>query len=215
MVLVPKLSAMQLTSTNMQITVTIQGTINETAITKIPESTATKELAKTWFSQSEPPWFERDDIFHGSGVILDKKTKVVVKSEGKKLDSFKLVDCPELFNVISASGNDSDLQFAGVLAMENSDGTLTLHGEMEDYERSKLSFEVIRLGVIDVFSSNPCLMSAEYYIVTSITGFTSEGVDSANARPSVMVSKGIPFKSPKEQTYNAGAAAKFRKNFLS
>jgi len=86
---------------------------------------------------------------------------------------------------------------------------------MEVYERSKLAFEVIRLGAVDVFASNPSLMTAEYYIITSITGFTSDGTDSSNARPSVMVSKSIPFKSPKELVYNAGAAAKFRKNFLS
>jgi hypothetical protein len=206
----------------MRFAITIQGTTNETAITKIPHPSqspsenkaALKSMAETWFEQDEPRWFERSDVFHGSGILLDKKTKVVVTSDGKKLDSFKLADVPELFKVTQATGNSCDMSSAGILAMENSEGTATFTGSVDAYDRAKLLFEVARIGGFNLFAAEPAAGSAQYFIITGVAGFTSEGIDSGKTSSAILISSGLPFSAPAECKYDPAAAARFRKTFL-
>jgi len=76
----------------MNLTISIQGTANETAITKFERqgrddfdyNKALKAAVANWFQQDDPRWFERDEIFHANGILLDKKTKVTVTGDGKK-----------------------------------------------------------------------------------------------------------------------------------
>jgi hypothetical protein len=206
----------------MDLAITIEGAANETAITKIPHPSqspsenraALKSMAETWFEQDEPRWFERSDVFHGSGILLDKKTKVVVTSEGKKIDSFKLADVPELFKVTQATGNSCDMSSAGILAMENSEGTATFAGSVDTYDRSKLVFEVARIGGFNLFAADPAAGAAQYFIITGVVGFTGEGIESGETSSAILVSSGLPFSAPAECKYDATAAARFRKTFL-
>lgn len=206
----------------MKLAITIEGTTNETAITKIPHPSqspsenkaALKSMAETWFEQDEPRWFERSDVFHGSGILLDKKTKVVVTSDGKKLDSFKSADVPELFKVTQATGNSCDMSSAGVLAMENSEGTATLTGSVDAYDRTKLVFKVARIGGFNLFAADPAAGSAQYFIITGVADFTNEGIDSGETSSAILISSGLPFTAPAECKYDAAAAARFRKVFL-
>jgi len=207
----------------MNIAISIQGTANETAITNIPNAsssptetkTALKAMAQTWFEQSEPRWFERDDIFHASGVLLDKKTKVVVTSGGKKIDSFKLADLADLFKVTQASGNACDMVSSGILAMENSDGIATFSADVDDYDRATLLFEVARISGFNAFAADAGSSSAQYFVITGIKGFTSEGIDSGETRSAVLVSNALPFNFSTECKYEPAHAARFRKVFLA
>ncbi|MBU3664909.1 MAG: hypothetical protein FGM15_03400 [Chthoniobacterales bacterium] len=173
-----------------------------------------KSMAETWFEQDEPRWFERSDVFHGSGILLDKKTKVLVTSDGKKIDSFKLADVPNLFKVLQATGNSCDMSSAGILAMENSEGTATFTGSVDVYDRSKLVFEIVRIGGFNLFATDPAAASAQYFIITGVQGLTGEGIESSETSSAVLISSGLPFTAPADCKYDAAAAARFRKTFL-
>ena len=208
--------------TPVKLTISVQGASNETAITQILNSgqspseskAALKSMVEMWFEQDEPRWFERSEVFHASGIILDKRTKVTVSANGKKIDSFKLSDVPEIFKVTRATGNSCDSSSAGILAMENSDGSATFAGEMDNYDRENLLFEIARVSALNVFAADPIAGSAQYYIVTGITGFASEGINAGETSSAVLVSFGLPFTAPAECKYDAAAAARFRKVFL-
>jgi len=204
----------------MNLEISIEGTTNETAITKFERhdlddydyNKALKKAVGEWFQQEEPRWFERDEIFHASGILLDKKTKVVVKCDGKKIDSFKLAACPELIKVDRAATNYVSRQERGVLAMENSDelGVATLTGTTDAYDRSKLKFEV---SVISATAQDDNFPAIQYYIVTGAEGFEWGGFDSAGASGKVLTDLGIPYSTP-ALAYDPSAAALFRKTFL-
>lgn len=205
----------------MKLELSIEGTTNETAVTKfarngLDDFDYNKELKKAvdgWFAQSSPRWFERDEIFHASGILLDKKTKVVVCGGGKKMDRFKLADCLNLVDVNRAATNFVSKEDRGVLAMENSDapGVANLEGDMPEYDRSLLKFNV---AVVSAMSQYDNLPAIQYYIVTGVEGFEWGGYDSSSASGRVLVDAGIFYKPPQLQ-YDARFAAQFRKSFLS
>ena len=57
------------------------------------------KLKDNWMNlDNEVRWFERDNAGHVKGILLDDKLKVVVKQDGKKVDSFKGIDALNLFS---------------------------------------------------------------------------------------------------------------------
>lgn len=204
----------------MNLTISIQGTANETAITKFERqgrddfdyNKALKAAVANWFQQDDPRWFERDEIFHANGILLDKKTKVTVTCDGKKVDSFKPADCLEIIKVTKSATNFVSRDERGILAMENSDqlGAATVAGSVDSYDRSRLAFEVAVIRATAQYDNLPAI---KYYIITGVTGFEWGGVESSEATGRVLTDAGIPYDSPKLE-YDAASAARFRTTFL-
>lgn len=198
----------------MRISIALQGSVNETAVTKLPDHPGLKEETRTWFSHDDPRWFERGDIFHSCGVVLDKTTKVVVAGDGKRIDSFRIVDFPDLFRVTRCTGNSCGDGVAGVLAMEISRGEMLFEGEGEEYDRARLSFEAVRVGGYNAFAKNAEESSAQYYLVDGVAGFGLSGVTKCEFSEVLMVARGVPFRHPTEPKYDPALALRFRKTFL-
>lgn len=202
----------------MELTIYIEGIVNETAITKTKEMDRAKlkSLLASWFTQEEPRWFERDEIFHNTGILLDKTTKVIVKSNGKKIDSFKLANEPSLLNVVHSVGNGNENSItdtATVLAMENSKGVISFAKDINSYTRADLKFEVVRIGAIDIFATNPLQSNAQYYIITRVYGTEINLVECGEKSQNILTNLGTPFVHPTDKIFNLELTSRFKKSF--
>jgi hypothetical protein len=133
-----------------------------------------KSLASDWMSHdSEPRWFERDDICHCNGAIFDSKLKVSIFDGNKKIDNFKAIDLRDKFPVINAYKMLTEPPTHGsIMGMSISNGVQSFAIEMESYNRNLLQFK------LDKISFSVGFLHCEAYIVAELSHATMLGIDS-------------------------------------
>lgn len=118
------------------------------------------KLKDNWMNlDNEVRWFERDNAGHVKGILLDDKLKVVVKQDGKKVDSFKGIDVLRLFSAdhiysmyplkrYASEPNVERISALEVFRSSTAEACIELDNDPGAYDRNKLSFCVSMVAFV-------------------------------------------------------------------
>lgn len=137
---------------------------NETTISRYDYVTShvaeRTKLKDNWMNlDNEVRWFERDNAGHINGILLDDKLKVVVKQDGKKVDSFKGIDALNLFSAdhvysmyplkeFSSDPNVERISALEIFRSSTAEACIEFDNDPGVYARFKLSFLVSLVGFV-------------------------------------------------------------------
>jgi len=163
-------------------------------------------LCKEWMTPGrEPEWFERDDICHFSGSLLDSKTKVKVTCEGKKIDSFKTEDIVAQIHIANAFKLlTQPPHFGAIVGIAISSGVQTFKIELADYKRASLSFEASKIQFAVGFTHVEC------FAITELKLASDGNIDSVGKTEHAYYAC-LPSSTAPKAEYNKKYATEFRK----
>jgi len=144
------------------------------------------KLKDNWMNlDNEVRWFERDNAGHVKGILLDDKLKVIVKQDGKKVDSFKGIDALRLFSAdrvfsmyplkyFSSDPNVERISALEIFTSSTAEACIEFDNDPGVYDQLKLLFYVSLVGFVYHPVSH---VYTEMYVIRSVKYDKSEQKD--------------------------------------